>query len=150
MHKININLHNLQTTLIFSMEIFARVFVLTWFKYVPNYIIFVAPQPRSEGDGWNPPSPGCEMGSKDPVFLGLKALVNIVVDRLKKKKLTVLTDLYNYTCMFKWMNKRPRYKNNKIPAFTMKLSTNVLFFVVYDNNYNTVVYGGNIIRFPLF
>ena len=35
-------------------------------------------------------------------------------------------------------------------AFTMKLSMNFLFIVVYDNNYNTVVYGGNIIRFPLF
>ena len=36
----------------------------------------------------------------------------------------------------------------------MKLSMNFLFFVVhvhvYDNNYSTVVYGGNIIRFPLF
>ena len=32
----------------------------------------------------------------------------------------------------------------------MKLSMNFLFFVVYDNNYSTVVYGGNIIRYPLF
>ena len=32
----------------------------------------------------------------------------------------------------------------------MKLSMNFLFFVVYDNNYSIVVYGGNIIRFPLF
>ena len=31
----------------------------------------------------------------------------------------------------------------------MKLYMNFLFFVVYDNNYSTVVYGGNIIRFPL-
>ena len=31
MHKININLHNLKTALIFSMEIS---------RYVPNYIIF--------------------------------------------------------------------------------------------------------------
>ena len=29
----------------------------------------------------------------------------------------------------------------------MKLSMNFLFFVVYDNNYSTVVYGGNIISF---
>ena len=32
----------------------------------------------------------------------------------------------------------------------MKLSMNFLVFVVYDNKYSTVVYGGNIIRFPLF
>ena len=32
----------------------------------------------------------------------------------------------------------------------MKLSLNFLFFVVYENNYSTVVNGGNIIRFPLF
>ena len=27
---------------------------------------------------------------------------------------------------------------------------NFLFFVVYDNTYSKVVYGGNIIRIPLF
>ena len=32
----------------------------------------------------------------------------------------------------------------------IKLSLKFLFFVVYDNSYSTVVYGGNIIRFPLF
>ena len=48
------------------------------------------------------------------------------------------------------MNKRPRYKKKYIYAFTMKLSMNFLFFVVYDNNYSIVVYGGNIIRFSLF
>ena len=32
----------------------------------------------------------------------------------------------------------------------MKLSMNFLFFVVYDNNYSTVVYGGNIVRFHSF
>ena len=32
----------------------------------------------------------------------------------------------------------------------MKLSMNFQFFVVYDNNYSIVVYGGDIIRFPLF
>ena len=41
--------------------------------------------------------------------------------------------------MFKWMNKPPRYKNLiKNHAFTMKLSMNFKFFVVYDN-YSTVV-----------
>ena len=69
----------------------------------------------------------------------LKALVNIVLDRW-------------LTCiiMFKWMNNGQDTKNNKNHAFTMKLSMNFLFFVVYDNNYSTVVYEGNIIRFPLF
>ena len=32
----------------------------------------------------------------------------------------------------------------------MKLSMNFLFFFVYDNNYSTVVYGGNIVRFSRF
>ena len=32
----------------------------------------------------------------------------------------------------------------------MKLSMNFLFYVVYDNSYSIVVYGGNIIRFTLF
>ena len=32
----------------------------------------------------------------------------------------------------------------------MKLSMNFIFCVVYENNYSTVVYGGNIIRFLLF
>ena len=41
-------------------------------------------------------------------------------------------------------------KNNKNHAFTMKLSMNFQFLVVYNNNYGIVVYGGNIIRFPLF
>ena len=78
-------------------------------------------------------------------FHTLKALVNIVVDRLKKIR-TVLADLYNYVQV---MNNSQDIKNNKNHAFTMKLSMNFLFFFVYDNNYNTVVYGGNIIRFPL-
>ena len=30
----------------------------------------------------------------------------------------------------------------------MTLSMNLQFFVVYDNNYSTVVYGGNIITSP--
>ena len=32
----------------------------------------------------------------------------------------------------------------------MHSSMNFLFSDVYDNNYSRVVYGGNIIRFPLF
>ena len=34
----------------------------------------------------------------------------------------------------------------------MKLSMNFLFFVIYmyNNNYSIVVYGGSVIRFPLF
>ena len=76
----------------------------------------------------------------------LKALVNIVVDRLKKN-----IELSWLTCiiLFKWMNKRPRKKEKKRKekenhAFTMKLSMNFLFFVVYNNNYSTVVCGGNV------
>ena len=51
MHKININLHNLKTALIFSMEI-SR-------DYSPNYIIFrrSAAEIRGGGGGWNPPPP---------------------------------------------------------------------------------------------
>ena len=35
-------------------------------------------------------------GRPPPMGLGLKALVNIVVDRFKKKIRTMLADLYNY------------------------------------------------------
>ena len=54
MHKININLHNLKTTLILSLKIL---------------------QDYSSRHGLRTcqlPSPGCEMGSKDLAFLGLK------------------------------------------------------------------------------
>ena len=54
MHKININLHNLKTALIFSMEI-SRDFVSTWFTYVPNYIIFRRSAAEIRGGLWNPP-----------------------------------------------------------------------------------------------
>ena len=75
MHKININLHNLKNRFDFQYGNFARLFVSTWFTYVPNYKIFVAPRPRFErGVDPPPPPPGCEMGSKDPalVKIGLK------------------------------------------------------------------------------
>ena len=41
-------------------------------------------------------------------------------------------------------------KNNKNHAFTMKLSINFLFFVVYDNNYSIVVYGRISLDFHCF
>ena len=75
MHKININLHNLKTALIFSIEI------STWFTYVPNYIIFRRSAAEIRGGGIHPPPPGCEIRSKDPAFLGL-SLVLLQVCRL--------------------------------------------------------------------
>ena len=75
MHKININLHNLKTALIFSMEI-------SWdYSSRHGYVhvravstkFFVAPRPRSEGGGGG----GVEStlsrlwdGVKRPGFLG--------------------------------------------------------------------------------
>ena len=71
MHTININLHNLKTALIFSMvNISARLFISTWFTYMPNYTIFC----RSAADdlgggGWNPTSPGWDYyGQKTQLF----------------------------------------------------------------------------------
>ena len=73
MHKININLHNLKTALIFSMEISRGLFVLTWFTYVPNYKFFVAPRPRSEGGGGtNPPPPPATEQPKKPGLVRFK------------------------------------------------------------------------------
>ena len=67
MHKININLHNLKT---------ARLFVSTWFTYVPKLHNFSPLRGRKSERGVGilpppPPPPGCEMGSKDPASLGL-------------------------------------------------------------------------------
>ena len=71
MHKININLHNLKTALIFSIEISRDYSSRHGLRMCQITSFFAAPRPRSEGGGWNPPPPpGCEMGSKDPAFLG--------------------------------------------------------------------------------
>ena len=75
MHKININLHNLKTALIFSMEISRDYSSRHGLRMCQITYFFVAPRPRSEGGMEStppPPLPGCEMGSKDPAFLGLK------------------------------------------------------------------------------
>ena len=51
MHKININLHNLKTALIFSIEISRDYSSHTWFTYVPNYIIFRRSAAEVQGGG---------------------------------------------------------------------------------------------------
>ena len=73
MHKININLHNLKTALIFSIEISRDYSSRYGLRMCQITKFFAAPRPRSEGGGGPPPPtpPGCEMGSKDPAFLGL-------------------------------------------------------------------------------
>ena len=67
MHKININLHNLKAASIFSMEICEIIRLDMVYVYIPNFIIF-----RRSAAEIPPPPPGCEMGSKDPAFLGLR------------------------------------------------------------------------------
>ena len=64
------------------------------------------------------------------------------------KQIDTDADLYSYVQVgeYKW----PRYKNNENHAFTMKSSMNFQFLLVYENNYSTLVYEGNIIRFSLF
>ena len=58
MHKININLHNLKTALIFSMEISRDSSSRHGLRTCQITIFFVAPRPRSEGGGEiNPPPP---------------------------------------------------------------------------------------------
>ena len=60
--------------------------------------------------------------------IALKALVKIVFDRFKKVK-TVLADLYNYVL---WVNNSQDTKNNENHAFTMKLSMNFEFILIYE------------------
>ena len=59
MHKININLHNLKTALIFSMEISRDSSSRHGLRTCQITKKFVAPRPRSEGggSGINPPPP---------------------------------------------------------------------------------------------
>ena len=76
-HKININLHNLKTALIFSIEF--RETIRLDMVYVCAKLHNFLPLRGRDPRGWNPPPPpppppGCEMGSKDPAFLGLKLL----------------------------------------------------------------------------
>ena len=72
MHKININLHNLKTALIFSIEISRDYSSRHGLRMCQITLFFAAQRPRSEGGGVeSTPPPGCEMGSKDPASLGL-------------------------------------------------------------------------------
>ena len=58
MHKIYINVHNLKTPLIFSIEISRDYSSRPWFTYVPNYIIFRRSTAEiRRGGGWYPPPP---------------------------------------------------------------------------------------------
>ena len=82
MHKIYINLHNLKYCFDFQYGIFARLFVSTWFMYVPNYKIFPRSAAEIRGGGVRggstnppPPPPACEMGSKDPRFFRVKEIM---------------------------------------------------------------------------
>ena len=73
MHKININLHNLKTALIFSTEISRGLFVSTWFMYVPNYIIFRrSPAKIWRGVESTPPPPRLWDRVKRPGFFRVK------------------------------------------------------------------------------
>ena len=78
------------------------------------------------------------------VMQKLKALVNIVVDRLKKKIRIMLADLY--IIMFKWMSKWPKIQKKCIQY---EVIYEIYIFIVYYNNYSIVAYGGNI-KFLLF
>ena len=74
MHKINRNLRNLKTTLIFSMEICEtiRLNMVYVCDKLHNFLSLRGRDPRGvECTPPPPPPPGCEMGSKDPAFLGL-------------------------------------------------------------------------------
>ena len=86
--------------------------------------------------------------SRRAVLRNLKALVNIVFDRFKKKlKLCWLTCII----MFMWVNKQPKIQ--KIMKIMHSLWSYLWILNLYSymsNNYSTVVYGGNIIRFSLF
>ena len=67
---ININLHNLKTALIFSMEI-SRDYSSRHGLYVCAKLHKFrrsAAEIRRGVDPPPPPPPGCEMGSKDPAF----------------------------------------------------------------------------------
>ena len=57
MHKININLHNLKTALIFRIEISRDYLSRHGFTYVPNYIIFHRSAAEIRRGGWNSPPP---------------------------------------------------------------------------------------------
>ena len=81
MHKFSINLHNLKTALIFSMEI-SRDYLSR--LGLPNYINFwrsAARDPKRGGgvESTPPPHPGCEMGSKDPTLGPVNMLISNIL-----------------------------------------------------------------------
>ena len=75
MHKININLHNLITALIFSMEILRDSSSRHGLRTCQITKMFVAPRPRSEGgvESTPPPlrPPRPQNSQKSPAWLGL-------------------------------------------------------------------------------
>ena len=71
MHKININLHNLKTALIFSMEISRDSSPRHGLRTCQITKIFVAPRPRSEGGVESTP-PRPQNSQKSLAWLGLK------------------------------------------------------------------------------
>ena len=81
MHKISINLHYLKTALIFSMEIsrdYSSRHGLRMCQFTSSF--FRRSTAEIQGGVVNPPPPpppnGCEMGSKDPAFLGLIRVIS--------------------------------------------------------------------------
>ena len=77
MHKININLHNLKTALIFRIEIsrdYSSRHGLRMCQITKKNCRSAA-EIRGGGGGIHPPPPSCEMGSKDPASLGLRGTV---------------------------------------------------------------------------
>ena len=69
MHKININLHNLKTALIFSMKILRDTSSRHGLRTCQITTFFVAPRLRSEGGGGGinplpPPPPGHRTAKK--------------------------------------------------------------------------------------
>ena len=52
--------------------------------------------------------------------------------------------------MFRWMKKHPRMQNNESLTFTIKISMKVVFFVVGEEKYSTVVNIEDILDFNFF
>ena len=100
MHKININLHNLKTALIFSMEISRDYSSRLGLHMCQIIYFFAAPRPRSEGGVESTPPPGCEMGSKDPASFGLSAFDY-------EEALYIVTSWILF-CLQSWSRKEPK------------------------------------------
>ena len=69
MHKININLHNFKTALIFSIEISRDCSSRHGLRSVPNYIIFRRSAAEIRGGGGiHPPPLAVRWGQKTQLF----------------------------------------------------------------------------------